>query len=98
MPIKHQIYIVLDCSFFKRVVPSYKPRSTAAATVKVPPTIAQSPVRKPVRVLDRSSRLMTFIGEISYVYVRVVWFEDGEELTYEKKTPGIPPRAWIFSL
>ena len=55
----------LDCNFFSLVAPSYTPRSTAAATVNVPPTIAHNPVRNPVKLLGLSSRLMTFIGEIS---------------------------------
>lgn len=39
----------------------------AAATVRVPPMTAQTPVRKPEKVLVRSSRLMTFMGEMSCI-------------------------------
>jgi hypothetical protein len=55
-----------DCNFFNLVLPSYRPLSTAAATVKVPPTMAHNPVKNPASVFVLSSRLMTFIGEISY--------------------------------
>jgi hypothetical protein len=53
------------CTFFSLVLPSYQPRSTAAATVSVPPTTAQIPVKKFANVLGRASRLITFIGLIS---------------------------------
>ena len=64
------LYISLDRIFFSLDVPSNRPRSTAAATVKVPPTIAQRPARKPRKVLFFSSRLMTFMGEMSCDTVR----------------------------
>lgn len=53
------------CSFFIRDAPSYTPRSIAAATVKVPPMTAQTPVRNPANVFVRSSLLITFIGDMS---------------------------------
>jgi hypothetical protein len=53
------IFLILDA-------PSYTPRSIAAATVNVPPITAQTPVKKPANDFVLSSRLMTFIGEISY--------------------------------
>lgn len=62
-------YRSLARSFFSLDAPSNNPRSTAAATVKVPPTIAQSPDKKPRNVLARSSRLMTFMGEISWTHI-----------------------------
>jgi hypothetical protein len=58
-------YRSFERSFFNLLAPSNRPRSTAAATVNVPPITAQRPVRNPVNVLVRSSRLMTFMGEIS---------------------------------
>ena len=60
-------------NFFSRSPPSNTPRSTAAATVKVPPMIAQRPATKPVKVFARSSRLMTFMGDISW-YVALLAF------------------------
>lgn len=53
------------CNFFTLNCPSYKNRSMAAATVNVPPMTAQTPVRNPVKLFGRVSRLMTFIGEMS---------------------------------
>ncbi|KAB8299219.1 hypothetical protein EYC80_001312 [Monilinia laxa] len=58
-------YRFFDCIFLNLVAPSYTPRSTAAATVNVPPMMAQRPVKNPAKVLLRSSLLMTFIGEMS---------------------------------
>lgn len=58
-------YRFFDCIFLNLVAPSYTPRSTAAATVNVPPMMAQSPVRNPAKVLLRSSLLITFMGEMS---------------------------------
>ncbi len=58
-------YRFLDWSFFSLVAPSNTPRSTAAATVNVPPMTAHKPVMKPANVLALSSLLTTFIGEMS---------------------------------
>lgn len=57
---------VFEFSFFILETPSCKTRSTAAATVRVPPITAQSPVRNPAKLLLCSSRLITFIGDMSY--------------------------------
>lgn len=58
-------YRFFDCIFLILVTPSNVIRSMAAATVKVPPRMAHRPVKKPAKVFVRTSRLMTFIGEIS---------------------------------
>lgn len=62
-PANYRAYPV--CSFLTRCVPSYSALSMAAATVSVPPITAQTPTRKPEKLLLRASRLMTFIGEMS---------------------------------
>lgn len=101
------IHRSLFLSFFNLVAPSNNPRSTAAATVSVPPTMAQRPATKPRKVLARSSRLMTFMGEMSCQSMLATFTRlprrrkkhaiqetviiRGCPLTYEKKTPGIPP-------
>jgi hypothetical protein len=54
------------CNFLTLLTPSYNTRSKVAATVNVPPMTAHIPTRKPEKVLSRVSRLMTFIGEMSW--------------------------------
>jgi len=51
--------------FFICCAPAYNPRSIAAATVSVPPMTAHTPTRKEEKLLERCSRLMTFMGEMS---------------------------------
>ena len=55
----------LVCNFLILVAPSYTPRSIAAATVNVPPITAQTPVKNPANDFGLSSRLITFIGDMS---------------------------------
>lgn len=43
----------------------------AAATVRVPPITANTPVKNPDKVFVRSSRLITFIGDMSYLLMLV---------------------------
>ena len=59
------------CSFFTLIAPSYTPLSMAAATVRVPPITANTPVKNPDKVFVRSSRLITFIGDMSYLLMLV---------------------------
>ena len=59
------------CNFFTLIAPSYTPLSIAAATVRVPPITANTPVKNPDKVFVRSSRLITFIGDMSYFSILV---------------------------
>lgn len=81
-------HMFFDCSFFSLALPSYNPRSTAAATVRVPPTMAHSPVRNPARDLVLSSRLMIFMGEISCNCQRQVRQKIRSDLRMTRKSPG----------
>lgn len=103
-----EIYSYRSCSFLSRCDPSYNARSIAAATVSVPPITAQTPTRNDEKLLLRASRLITFMGEISYLSIKISPLSIRKtkhkiqattaKLTYEKNTPGIPPDACNRSL
>lgn len=66
-----EMHTYRSCSFLSRCDPSYNARSMAAATVSVPPITAHTPTRNDEKLLLRASRLMTFMGEMSCLSIRI---------------------------